>query len=101
MRQEAVTVEIYGRSYTLRGVDPESTRRLAAALDARMREIAGGSTTADTLKVSILAALNLADELERLREEAHSRAERAGARAAELLDRIDAALGSDLAPASH
>jgi cell division protein ZapA len=93
MRQEAVTVEIYGRSYTLRGVDPELTKRLAAALDRRMRDLAGGSTTADTLKLAILAALNLADDLERLREEALSRTERACARTTELLDRIEAALG--------
>jgi cell division protein ZapA len=92
MRHEPVTVEIYGRSYTLRGVDPGQARRLAVALDRRMRELAGGSATADTLKLAILAALNLADELVSLREEALSRTERACARATELLDRIDAAL---------
>jgi cell division protein ZapA len=99
MTRDTVTVEIYGRSYSLRGVDPEVARRLAGEVDRRMREIAGGSATADTLKLAILTALNLADELDRLRKEALCRTERAQTRAAEMVGRIEAALGSPDSPA--
>ena len=59
----ATTVTIYGRSYHLRGGgDPEYLTHLAALVDRKMREVAGATGTADTLKVAILGALNLADD---------------------------------------
>jgi cell division protein ZapA len=89
-----VKVEICGRSYTLRGIEPEAARHLAATVDRRMKAIAGDSATADTLKLAILAALNLADDLERLRREALYRTERARTRAEELVGRFDAMLAT-------
>jgi cell division protein ZapA len=60
---EAVEVSIYGRTYQLRGSeDPAYLLELAALVDQRMREVAEGTGTAETLKVSILAGLNIADE---------------------------------------
>jgi cell division protein ZapA len=60
---EAVAVTIFGRTYHLRGADdPQHLVELASVVDAKMREIADGTGTADTLKVAILASLNLADE---------------------------------------
>jgi cell division protein ZapA len=63
-RDPGVTpVTIYGRTYRLRGdEDPGYLKELAAIVDAKMREVARASSTADTLKVAILAGLNLADE---------------------------------------
>lgn len=59
----ATTVTIYGRSYHLRGGgDPDYLTHLAALVDRKMREVAGATGTADTLKVAILGALNLADD---------------------------------------
>lgn len=56
-------VTIYGRTYHLRGGgDPEYLTELASIVDGKMREIVEGTGTADTLKVAILASLNLADE---------------------------------------
>ena len=56
-------VTIYGRTYHLRGGgDPEYLMELASIVDGKMREIVEGTGTADTLKVAILASLNLADE---------------------------------------
>ena len=58
-----VQVEIYGQSYNLRG-EGESAylQELAAYVDKRMREVAAATETVDSLKVAILAALNIADE---------------------------------------
>jgi cell division protein ZapA len=56
-------VSIYGRTYHLRGEgNPAYLERLAAFVDRKMRDIADSTGTADTLKVAILTALNLADE---------------------------------------
>lgn len=58
-----VTVEIYDQVYHLSGHDPDHIRELAAQVDAKMRAVAAQGHTADSLRVAVLAALNLADEL--------------------------------------
>ncbi len=58
-----VTVEIYDQVYHLSGQDPEHIHELAAQVDAKMRAVAAQGHTADSLRVAVLAALNLADEL--------------------------------------
>ena len=60
---EYVTVEIYDQLYHLSGQDPEHIKELAACVDAKMRAVAAHGKTADSLRVAVLAALNLADEL--------------------------------------
>ena len=58
-----VTVEIYDQVYHLSGQDAEHIRALAARVDAKMRAVAAQGRTVDSLRVAVLAALNLADEL--------------------------------------
>lgn len=58
-----VTVEIYDQTYHLSGQDHEHIRGLAAQVDAKMRAVAAQGRTVDSLRVAVLAALNLADEL--------------------------------------
>jgi len=60
---EYVTVEIYDQVYHLSGQNPVHVRELAACVDAKMRAVAAQGRTADSLRVAVLAALNLADEL--------------------------------------
>jgi len=60
---EYVTVEIYDQVYHLSGQNPDHIRELAARVDAKMRAVAAQGHTADSLRVAVLAALNLADEL--------------------------------------
>jgi cell division protein ZapA len=60
---EYVTVEIYDQLYHLSGQDPVHIRELAAVVDAKMRAVAAHGRTADSLRVAVLAALNLADEV--------------------------------------
>jgi cell division protein ZapA len=56
-------VNIYGRTYSLRGhTDPAYLEELASLVDGKMREVAEVTGTADTLKVAILASLNIADD---------------------------------------
>ena len=58
-----VRVEIYDQTYHLRGSDPEYIAELAEYVDTKMRLIAQQVATVDSLRVAVLAALNIADEL--------------------------------------
>ena len=61
--EDATPVTIFGRTYQLRGnEDPEYLVELAAIVDRKMRDMAEATGTADTLKVAILACLNVADD---------------------------------------
>lgn len=64
---ESVSVEIYDQIYNLRGSDGEYIQQLAALVNAKMRAVAAHGGTADSLRVAVLAALNIADELLALR----------------------------------
>jgi cell division protein ZapA len=63
----AVVVDIYDQIYQLRGVDAEHIERLAAIVDGKMRAVSAHGATVDSLRVAVLAALNIADELTMLR----------------------------------
>lgn len=66
--ESALAVDIYDQIYHLRGTDPAYIEKLAETVDAKMRAVATQGGTVDSLRVAVLAALNLADELELLRE---------------------------------
>ena len=63
----SVSVEIYDQTYHLRGVDPEHITALAQIVDGKMRAVSAHGATVDSLRVAVLAALNIADELTELR----------------------------------
>jgi cell division protein ZapA len=66
----SVQVRIYDRQYAFRTAgDPEKIQSLCEGLDQRMREVVASGGAVDTLKVAVLAALSLADDLQRVREE--------------------------------
>ncbi|PPU77609.1 MULTISPECIES: cell division protein ZapA [Xanthomonas] len=68
---EPVSVRILDREYTV-GVTAEERESLTAAarlLDLRMREIRGSNRMAAVDRVAVLAALNLAHELQQVREQ--------------------------------
>ncbi len=72
---EPVSVRLLDREYTV-GVEPGERDSLMAAarvLDAKMREIRGGNRMAAVDRVAVLAALNLAHELQQLRDDNASR----------------------------
>ncbi len=59
----AVVVEIYDQIYQLSGTDSAYIERLAALVDSKMRAVSAHGATVDSLRVAVLAALNIADEL--------------------------------------
>ena len=66
----SVRVKIYDREYAFRTTgDPERLKAICAGFDKRMREVAASTGSVDTLKVAVLAALSLADDLQKAREE--------------------------------
>lgn len=83
-------VTIYGKTYQLRGDgDPAYLHELAREVDRRMREVAETTGTADTLKVAILAALNITDDCLQARGgSASSDVERQLGRWAALIDDV-------------
>ncbi|MBN1569495.1 MAG: cell division protein ZapA [Acidobacteria bacterium] len=88
----SVRVKIYDREFALRTTgDPERLQALCDSLDKRMREVAASTGSVDTLKVAILAALSLGDDLRRLREELYRLDESVGRRSlacVSLLERL-------------
>jgi cell division protein ZapA len=62
-----ITVEIYDQLYHLAGNNAPHIQELARQVDAKMRAVAAQGRTADSLRVAVLAALNLADELSQAR----------------------------------
>lgn len=88
----SIRVEIYNQTYSIRSDgDSEYIMRLAEFVDRRMREISSGTLTVDSLKVAILAALHIADELHRLKAVHESNDAQLASRStecAELLDRL-------------
>jgi cell division protein ZapA len=64
----SVSVDIYDQTYHLRGPNPEYIQKLASMVDSKMRAVAAHGNTADSLRVAVLAAINVADELARLEE---------------------------------
>lgn len=93
---EPVSVHILDREYTVGVEEGERASLMAAAklLDSKMREVRGGNRMAAVDRVAVLAALNLAHELQQLRDQAGVR-EREIARVIDDLNhRLDRALGN-------
>ncbi len=59
----AVVVDIYDQIYQLRGTNPDYIHRLASIVDSKMRAVSAHGATVDSLRVAVLASLNIADEL--------------------------------------
>lgn len=64
-----VTVEILGQRYPIRSsLDTSYVTELAAYVDQKMQAAADRIAGGDSLRVAVLAALNIADEYSRLRQ---------------------------------
>ena len=72
---EPVTIRVLDREYTV-GVEPDERDSLVAAaklLDTKMREIRGSNKLAAVDRIAVLAALNLAHELQQVRGDTERR----------------------------
>jgi cell division protein ZapA len=64
-----VKIEIYGQSYNVQAEGNEAyLKQLAEFVDTKMRTVAEATHTVDSVRVAVLAALNIADELHSLQE---------------------------------
>lgn len=91
---EPVGVRILDREYTV-GCEPGEKDGLMAAarlLDAKMRELRGGNRVAALDRVAVLAALNLAHELQQLRDDSERRDRSLAAAVDDLQRKVDGLL---------
>jgi cell division protein ZapA len=89
-----VHVEIFGQTYTVKaGADPGYVEQLAAHVDAQMREVGKTAGAVDSVRVAVLAALNIADECFRLRGQVQNADATVAARAEGLLKELTSVLG--------
>ncbi|MCL1635454.1 cell division protein ZapA [Luteimonas sp. SX5] len=91
---EPVNVRLLDREYTI-GVEPDERDSLLAAaklLDGKMREIRGNNRMAAVDRIAVLAALNLAHELQQLRNESDSRGRELSRTLTDLQRKLDGVL---------
>jgi cell division protein ZapA len=91
---EAVSIRVLDREYTV-GVEPDERDSLVAAaklLDAKMREVRGANRMAAVDRVAVLAALNLAHELQQLRDDSGRRDRELARTLDDLQRKLDALL---------
>ncbi len=88
----SVRVNIYDQIYNLRGSDAEYITKLAEFVDLKMRSVAEQTKTVDSLRLAVLAALNIADEYHLLKKKYDSIAGDVNKRASHLADALDEVL---------
>jgi cell division protein ZapA len=91
----SVRVEIFDQAYNLRGSDPDYILKLAEYVDAKMRAVAEATNTIDTVRLAVLAALNIADEYHLLRKKQDGRTTDYQKRAHLLVNALDEVLQED------
>ena len=88
-----VRVEIFGLSYSVQaGAEPGYVEQLAGFVDQQMRDVSRGAGAVDSVRVAVLAALNIADELFRARARVRGADEKLLRRADSLARELAAAL---------
>ncbi|HJQ71185.1 MAG TPA: cell division protein ZapA [Blastocatellia bacterium] len=93
---QSYKVVIYNQTYSLRSEhDPEYIHELAEYVDKRMNEIARATMTVDSLRVAILAALQIADELYQARKDMRETEDEIADRSAKYIDLLDQFLRTD------
>jgi cell division protein ZapA len=88
----SVRVEIFDQAYNLRGTDPDYIFKLAEYVDGKMRSVAEQTSTVDSMRLAVLAALNIADEYQVLKRKYEAIAGDYNARAHQLHDLLNEAL---------
>jgi cell division protein ZapA len=95
LQNASVRVEIFDQAYNLRGSDPEYILKLAEYVDSKMRAVAEATNTIDTVRLAVLAALNIADEYHLLKKKQEGGATDYQKRAHLLADALDEVLGEN------
>src|SRR5262252_162917 len=93
---QSVSVEIFGQRYPIRStLDAEYVNRLASYVDGKIRAAGESAPSGDPVRLAVLAALNIADELFRLRDAPHDKDGIFAQRAEELERLLDRVLIAD------
>jgi cell division protein ZapA len=93
---KAVSVEIFGQRYPIRSsLDEEYIKRLATYVDGKIRAAGDSAPSSDPVRLAVLAALNIADELFRHLESSRASAGTVAERAEELERLLDRVLIAD------
>ncbi len=92
--ERVLRVEIAGHEYAVRSaLDEAYVQELAAYVSEKMRAASDATPNADVLRLAVLVALNLADELFRCRDAERQRSAEVSEKAAELEEMLDRVLG--------
>lgn len=94
--EQVTEVKIYNQTYSVKsGGNSEYVRSLAQYLDEKMVEVSQQTRTVDTLKVAILAALNIADDYFTTRRRMQALQEELSERAGRMISKLESLPGPD------
>jgi len=85
----SVRVEIFDQVYNLRGSDADYILKLAEYVDGKMRAVSEQTATVDSVRLAVLAALNIADEYHLLKRRLDTVSPEARQRASKLASALD------------
>src|SRR5712671_6681633 len=88
----SVRVEIFDQVYNLRGSDSEYILKLAEYVDGKMRAVSEQTATVDSVRLAVLAALNIADEYHLLKRRLQAPSPEVHQRAIKLATALDEVL---------
>jgi cell division protein ZapA len=88
----SVRVEIFDQVYNLRGSDADYIIKLAEYVDGKMRAVSEQTATVDSVRLAVLAALNIADEYHLLKRRLEKPSPEAQQRANKLASALDEVL---------
>jgi cell division protein ZapA len=88
----SVRVEIFDQVYNLRGSDADYILKLADYVDGKMRAVSEQTATVDSVRLAVLAALNIADEYHLLKRQSQTPSSDARQRASKLASALDEVL---------
>jgi cell division protein ZapA len=88
----SVRVEIFDQVYNLRGSDAAYIIKLAEYVDGKMRAVSEQTATVDSVRLAVLAALNIADEYHLLKRQLEKPSPEARQRATKLAHALDEVL---------
>src|SRR5271165_785914 len=88
----SVRVEIFDQIYNLRGSDADYIIQLADYVDGKMRAVSEQTATVDSVRLAVLAALNIADEYHLLKRRLETPSPEARQRTTKLASALDEVL---------
>jgi cell division protein ZapA len=88
----SVRVEIFDQAYNLRGSDADYILKLAEYVDGKMRAVSEQTATVDSVRLAVLAALNIADEYHMLKRKLEVPKSEFAQRAHQLASALDEVL---------